>query len=352
MTIQKPYDRNDNDTYVEKLGAEPFYDTLLHMFRNEKGRVVGANGILGDFTVESDIKARNNVLHFPAAKDLAKNQLVKIKDKDLTTFYPLSMVQRYELNESNLIYRQKTPIFYDKKIDKFVVLLDYRFARDISALSTEFPLDNQLVQIYPSKEQTFPYVGLVFDSMSDIDKENAPAFEHFFSEYKNYKMTLQKGEKVIILRYKTLQDDKINLLRFNHANSNDILGNAIHTQSFHFEHAVAVRFGKRYYLCDVNGNIIQKTAFNFDKKNEQAPVSDSQDLRNYRPKIDSDAETYVVPYSEEQYKIISGLADRLQLIHTELADIFRGASDMNSHVDNQLLSLPDKSIFKSLEHKK
>lgn len=352
MTIQKPYDKNDNDTYIEKLGNSPYQDTLLHMFRNEKGRVVGGNGIVGDFTVESDIKARNNVLHFPAAKDLAKNQLVKIKDKDATTFYPLSMVHRYELNESNLNYRQKTPIFYDKKIDKFVVLLDYRFARDISALTTEFSLDKALVQIYPSKEQSFPYVGLVFDSMNDIDKKEAPAFEHFLNEYKNFKMTLQTGEKVIILRYKTLQDDRINLLQFNHANNNDILGNAIHTQSFHFEHAVAVRFGKRYYLCDQEGKILQKTAFQFDKEKEQAPASKSQDLRDYRPKIDSDAETYVVPYSEEQYKIISGLANRLQLIHSELANIFRDATNANDSVDHSVMTLPDKSVFKTLEHKK
>lgn len=352
MTIQKPYDRNDNDTYVEKLGADPFDDTLLHMFRNEKGRVVGINGILGDFTIESDIKARNNVLHFPGAKDLAKNQLVKIKDKDVTTFYPLSMVHRYELNESNLIYRQKTPIFYDKKIDKFVVLLDYRFARDISALETEFCPDKELVKIYPGKEQTFSYVGLVFDSMNDIDNKEVPAFEHFLNKYKDYRMTLQKGEKVIILRYKTLKDDRINLLRFSHADSNHILGNAIHTQSFYFEHAVAVRFGKRYYLCDQDGTILQKTAFNFDKKKEQAPVSNSQDLRDYRPKIDSDAETYVVPYSEEQYKIISGLADRLQLIHSELANIFRESTNVNESVDHSVMALTDNSIFKTLEHKK
>lgn len=352
MTIQKPYDKNDNDTYVEKLGQSPYQDTLLHMFRNEKGRVVGANGIRGDFTVESDIKARNNVLHFPAAKDLAKNHLVKIKDKDVTTFCPLSMVQRYELDESNLTYRQKTPIFYDKQIDKFVILLDYRFARDISALETEFSLNKELVKIYPAKDQQFSYVGLIFDSINDIDKDNTPAFEHFFSEYKDYKMTLQNGEKVIILRYKTLQDDKINLLRFSHANSDHILGNAIHTQSFHFEHAVAVRFGKRYYLCDQEGKILQKTAFHFDKKNEQAPVSNSQDLRNYRPKLDSDAETYVVPYSEEQHKIISGLASRLQLIHSELANIFRKATNVNESVDHSVMALPDKSIFKTLEHKK
>ena len=54
-----------------------------------------------------------------------------IKKKKLGTLYPMSFVQRYELEEDNLEYYQNTPVFFDPKKEKFVVLMDYRFCRDI-----------------------------------------------------------------------------------------------------------------------------------------------------------------------------------------------------------------------------
>lgn len=350
MTTKKEYDRNNNDTYVELLGNNPYDDTHIHMFRREKGSVANHN-YFGDFSVESQIKAANNVLHFPTAKDLRVNDLIKIKDKDLNTLYPLSMVNRYNLNESNLTYKQRTPIFYDKKANKFVVLLDYRFVRDICAIEKEFSLDKKLVKLYPSKKENFSYLGMLFDTMTEVGEQNQAPFQHLLSEYKNYKMTLQTGEKVIVLRYKTLKNHNINLLRFSFSNTEELLGNAINTQSFDFEYSIAVRFGTRYYLCDKEGNILQKTAFHFNKEKEQTPNVNSQDLRDYHHKIDENAETYIVPFSTEQYDIVKKLADRLNSIHLELAELFRDATDINSPVDKDVLSLPNKSVFKMIEQK-
>lgn len=44
----KPYDKNDNDTYVEKYSNNPVKDVEIHMYQDPKGRSHGGNGIYGD----------------------------------------------------------------------------------------------------------------------------------------------------------------------------------------------------------------------------------------------------------------------------------------------------------------
>lgn len=344
--MTKPYDRNDNDTYVEKLSNNPCLDVEYHMFRHEKGHVIAGDGIRGNFTTESGVKAANNVLHFPRASDIKSGELVKITDRTLSTPYPLSLVQRYELNENNLTYSQKTPVFYDNKINKFVVLLDYRFARDI-VISKEFNLDKKFVKLYYSKKEDFQYVGLLYTDMLEVNSGKSESLDFLMEQYIAYKMTLQQGEKVIVLRYKTTQNQETKLFREN----NFIEDGLISTHSLNFEYAVAVRFGKRYYLCDADGNIQQKTAFNLDKVKDQMPPSTGTSLKDYHYKQDELAEVYVVAYTEEQYKIIDNLAKRMHMIHNELAELFRSSTDKNSTMDMPLLSLPEKSTFKLLDNK-
>lgn len=331
------YDRNNNDTYVDKFSDNIQIDTEIHMFRNDKAKVLYCSGIFGDFSVQSKIAAANNILRFPSP---AKVGLPKIKDIKIKTFIPMSLVQRYNHNEENLTIKHKSPVFYDTKIDKFILMLDYRFMRDISI--SELNIDNKSIyNIYPDKkDKNIKYIGLVFNSIADLDdiKKIDCSFNVFFESYKFYKMSLQGGEKVIVIKFLSSENSQVSL--FDHKTIN-LLGKSLTTRRFDFEYAVFIRFNNRYYFCDENGNIIQNSSIIIDKKNEQTKLEDLNQISFLSHR--SESNLFVVPYSEQQLTIIDNLSKKLHSIHNELCTLFEQAIDPDLSLDLPVLSISKDS---------
>lgn len=356
----KPYDKNDNDTYVEKYSSDPVTDVEVHMYQNPKGRFYGGNGIRGDFSVETTLRASNNVLHFPKARDVDVNGFTEIKKKKLSTLYPMSLVQRYEIEENDLEYYQNTPIFFDPKKEKFVVLMDYRFCRDLNIL--ELGQINGLEMYRDKKDPSLNYVGIAYDTIADISKNNE-VFNDLKEAYINYKMTLQQGEKVIIVRTETLDDDKLSIFDHNRASLSEYLGKSIFSTSFDFEFAVAIRFKDRYYLIDDNGLIIRKSAFFLNKADTQKLNNKVQVFNDVVSKdkqrgaglfglnIEEKQTLFVTSYSDEQFEVVKRIKQRIHDIHNELAMIFGSAATKSNDLDESILSLPSGSSIKRLTDK-
>lgn len=338
MRILKEYDRNDNDTYVEILSKNMVLDVESHMHRDTKGHV--------SFSVESRLRAENNVLHFPKASDTS---LIKITDKKMTTLVPMSLVSRYELNESQLTFAQKTPIFYDNKINKFVVLFDYRFLRDIKL--NELNLETKQYKTYHNKKQNdIMYFGLTFDSMSDVEEQcstgtpKTGALFDVMESYKFYKMSLQGGEKVILVNFLTSENEQIKMFDFKLA---QYLENCITARSFDIEYAVAVRFDKRYYFIDKNGDIIQSSAFSLDKEKQQSNSDVKDEIRGMGFLVGRKKHSvFVCPYSDEQFALIEALSKKMNDIHTEFSNLFKGAASNTDRLDSPITSLPENGFIK------
>lgn len=356
--IMKPYDKNDNDTYVEKYSNSPSSDVEIHMYQDSNGRSsYGAKGIRGDFTVESAIRASNNVLHFPKARDVDVNGFTEIKKKKLGTLYPMSLVQRYDLEEDSLEYHQNTPVFFDPKKEKFVVLMDYRFCRDI--VISELGKIDGLVMYNDKKSHSIIYIGITYDTIAETTKSNE-TFDALKEAYINYKMTLQQGEKVIIVRTETLDDDKLSIFNRGTYNLANYLGKSIFSTSFDFEFAVAFRFKDRYYLIDEDGLIIRKSAF-FIKKEEVQKSNNKIEVFNgivdknkqfgaglFGLNESENQTLFVTAYSEEQFEIVKNVKQRIHEIHAELSDLFGRAATNSNELDESILSLPSGSTIKKL----
>lgn len=338
----KPYDRNDNDTYVEKFSDNMIADVEIHMYRNDKGSSISGSGIKGDFSVESRIAASNNVLKFPSSSKIG---IPKIKDIKVDNFIPMTLVQRYNLSEEKLTINHKTPIFYDPKIDKFVLMIDHRFIRDISISELNIK-NNSIYKIYKDKQNTdIKYIGLLFNTIAEIsEKKTDNSFYLFLEAYKFYKMSIQGGEKVIVLKFASSENKHVSL--FESENIKKLLGNGLTTRHFDFEYAVFVRFSNRYYFCDNEGNIIQTSSIYIDKKKEQQKL-DSKMLSELSSfsfySRGEDNNIFIVPYSEEQLKIIENISKKLHSIHNELCELFNKSTDSESSFDSPVLSISNDS---------
>jgi hypothetical protein len=342
MTI-KDYDRNDNDTYVEKLSDNILIDTELHMFRNPKG-FTAHRSIMGDFSVQSRIAAENNILKFPTA---SKVGIPKIKDVKVPTFIPMSLVDRYKHTDEQLSIHHKSPIFFDTKNNKFVLMLDHRMIRDIHVSELDIS-DETIFKIYPDKHnQNLKYIGLLFDNISDIDvdnlNKNGSPFSLFMEAYRFYKMALQGGEKVIVVQF--LSEENVRNVLFDNRSSSSFMGKGLTTRQFTFEHAICIRFNDKYYFCDEKGMVIQKSSFFLDKIQEQkAKINPFNSAFDIQKRGEEDCNSlFVVPYTEEQFQLIERLSNKLHSIHNELCDFFDQSTDKNSTIDHPIESISNGS---------
>lgn len=330
MSDQKPYDKNDNDTYTETLSTNPVMDAEYHMFRDPKGHI-RSGGIMGYFSEESRQKAENNVLRFP--KPTATG-LKHINDLKLPTLMPMSLVQRYNLSETNLIHRQRTPVFFDTKEEQFVVLLDHRFLRDIDV--KELDIKGMNCKVYNDKSTQGRYLGLLSPSINGF-REGGNAFIDAIHEvYKAYNISLKEGEKVIVLRHMLRKNIRTEL--FSLKADQHLVGHGIETDRFDIEYAICVRFGSRYYICDDNGEIIQNSAFELQKDKEQrvesSEVKESLSLRIKG--APDECRLLILDYSEPTLSVIQAIVKKLHSIHSELSCLFELAVDRSRNIDGDI----------------
>lgn len=344
------YDKKNNDTYTTIYSMSPATDVEIHMFRDDTAMFIAGDGIRGNFSVQSRTTSANYVLQFPKLKDIDTNNLIKITDKTLQTIYPLSLINRYKLPINHLTYTQKTPIFYDNKKNKFIILLDRRFGRDVKI--SELNLGNEYFLYRDKNDLDIHYVGIPFDTVNDI-KMDCVLFQKLLSNYTNFIGTLSKGEKVIVVGVLSSNNERMDLFgRIQFAD----FGKHLFSSSFNLEFFVAYRFGDLYYQIDDNDQIIRKSMkyikkekFQKSFKNETTK-SESEKVNSSELFFGKDAnfQLFITEYSPEQFNILQNIKLKLQSIHNELQNLF---SDVSKSEESDLPVLELPSRFLKIENK-
>jgi hypothetical protein len=352
VIAMKPYDRNDNDTYDEVLSKHPSEDVHLHMFRNPNGSVVFGK-IKGDFTVESSRRAANNVLRFAKATSIG---LHLIKSFNLSTAMPMSLVKRYNLKDDRLFYTQKANVYFDSNIEKFVVLMDWRFMRDLTMADANLILQDafhkKLMKPYKDKDGDI-HLGLLYGSLDELREDNRGKREDgpygfLRSQYIHYLLSLEGGKKVILVRY--VQDPERPVhLNFDNLVKDDLVH--IQISGLHMELTMAFQFGSRYYLTKDGVTFDQKNVMNLTKDRLQSAKSETRDLQRYI-RIE-DPGLLVLPYTDDQWKLLSGIQARLKMINQELCQFFDSFVMREESVDEAITperALQVKQAFLRLTH--
>jgi hypothetical protein len=348
----KPYDRNDNDTYDEVLSRHPAQDVELHMFRNPKGSVVSGT-IKGDFTVESSRRAANNVLRFAKPTSIG---LPLIKSFNLSTAMPMSLVKRYNLKVEALFYSQKTNVYFDSGVEKFVVLMDWRFMRDLTMADAKLilqePCQKRLMKSYRDKDGQV-HLGLLYNTLDELREDNRGKNEEgpygvLRSQYIHYLLSLEGGKKVILVRY--IQDpDCPEHLKFDNMTEDDL--SHVQTSGLHMELSMAFQFGSRYYLSKDGVTFDQKNVMNLTKDRLQSAECEIGGLAGYFKR--KDPGLLVLPYTDDQWKLLTGIQSRLKMINTDLCKFFDSFVARSESVDEAITperALQVQQVFLRLTH--
>lgn len=347
-----PYDKLDNDTYTDVLGDTPRDDVMFHMFRSPNGKSTrrGRHGvsITGHFTSESETTARDYVLQFAPSKVTG---LKTIKTLMLNGLLPMSLVHRYGLCAENLVHSQQTPIFYDSRAEKFVVLLDKRFLRDMSM--NELKVDNELYDRFRKCIEAYPVnavdgetrnVGLQFDTIEEIrnsfnkDLPDSP-FGLAKALYRQYRLLQSAGEKVIVIKGLTKFQEDAKLIQ---GIRGDCSNHALTTSAYYLEFLVAYRFGRQYYLAKADGELDQQKSFHLDRTTHQNRVEGDFRL------AESESNLLVVPYSDTQIAMLTMLAGRLNAFHEEVMSFLKSSELKTEQLDAPLGSVQPQGLLQQL----
>lgn len=333
--MTKPYDRNDNDTYVEIISLNPAHDAEAHMFRDQNGRT-RSHGVMGNFSEETRKKAANKVLSFSNASALG---LTTIKSVQLSTPLPMSLANRYKCNVDSLFYSQNVPVFFDSKREKFVLLMDYRLLRDIKA-DELIPLikgpSAKYITRYTGKDGS-KHLGILYESLDQLRNDNLERkdacghFSCFKDAYQDYFLTLQKGEKVIVVRFVSSNDKP----EFFRTKRDATVSTSVNVSGMHLELAIAFKFGSRCYLSMDGVTFSQNDAMHIDKASFQRGKENlSQDITKYLRA--EDPGLLILPFSEDQFRLLKGIHDRLHALNNELHGFLSGFMSEERETDTPI----------------
>ena len=321
--MKKPYDKKNNDTYVEIYANGLASDVEAHMFKNDSGRVVSFGGIKGDFSVESKIIAENNVLHFESPKSLGVKGL---KTMNMRTLVPYSLMKRYSANFLNCDYTQKTPILFDIEKEKFILPMDNRVMRDMK----EYPefrnglndlINNGDVSIIEVENES--QLLLNYNSINDLKNDAGDLYKKIKDLYSSTLMDLYPTEDVIIV-FTAFKNNKENYLGASPQNFSrkEDLNHEFNNCSIGFEYIKAKKISdKNYFLYDENDNLLKNKKFYCDKDKIWEEIIESEKRELVGVMLGNDSKILILPYTKLDWDLLSGLKKKMDSIFSELAQI-------------------------------
>ena len=275
-----------------------------------------------------DREAENKVLHFPKASDFA-DSIQKIEDKKLTTLYPSSLIEKYDLKD-NVSYSQKTPIFYDKKAGLFFVAMDERFLVDITA---DEIIDGGLknVRVYQNKTRKSNYLAFTAITTSQLIsdlKEKGKTLDIVKTIYRRRFLKMRDAKRVIVLKFETDNQDSMTTKgtsQFNIPNysDRDSVIDLMYRQKMEMEIFQAAQIETHFYLMDELGIINPKAIINFnvnetDYDKNKAEVEDELTYKTRNGGL-----TYlVIKYTQEDWDFIKNLQEKMHQLSRDLESFF------------------------------
>lgn len=334
------YDRENNDTYTRRYSLNPAHDAEVHMYRHERGPTTLA-GEHGFYSGESAARARNAVLQFhpPHNKLLTYIKNIKVK-----TLMPMSLLIRYERNGNHLAWEQSTPVYYDTKLDKFVLLMDVRFLRDTDyeSLGLQLTLNHQAkhgYKIYESGERDDQsrkplLIGVHFSSIEAIKEasdnlgvtEARNPLSYLHDLYAGERQRMTQGTKILLIRALSSARNRSMIVDLDGRSQPSVI-----SRHFGLEFTVAYKFDDRYYLADEQGEIDKTRHFRLNKAREQG-----QKAPNDWQFAQEKGDLIILEYSADQHNVLLELSSRLQTFHDDLQSIFKQSIASGSDIDAPL----------------
>lgn len=328
MNVTNNYINDD----AEIFSKDPSSDVAMLINRNENA-VAPRKGIHGrvsaNFTTQSLNTSRDKVLVFPSKKD---SGLILVKHMVLSTLLPMTLVKRYDKKT----HSQKTPVFFDTKTEKFVVLMDSRYLRDISFNQIEPYLQDSLptggFKHYPLSSGGGA-LGLAVDRIQDLQsKTNNPECIRLLIEaYTQFNLSLEEGRRMILLRYKAESSDSSSFAQQFPKRP----GPSSKTVKTHIEITQAMLFGDVYYECCDDGVIQKERSFRISKHREQQSA-----LQTYSGIDLGEGRLLLLDYRHEDWVFLKSVVQKLSDLHTDLAAFFDKGVNKGGEVDS--LAGPDK----------
>lgn len=332
-----PYDKKNNDTYIEKYSNDMVLDTEIHMFKNPRGNVVAGAGIIGDFSVESRIAAKNNVLKFPKASDLG---LKNLKSIELRQLIPLSLKKRYNKSLGDNIHAQKTPIYYNIETYEFLIPSDYRFLRDLKQLpqfkkSIDNLIKNNEIRIYPNLNDEMLFLS--FTSLKNIENNYNEKLKKLNELYINSTLETYPNEDVIIITYQLDNNQKTISEGLPKGGSEIFNFVKNSTIDFYFIKAKLVE-NSGYYIYDDN-NILTNKIIYLNKKSRDSIKQEKNNLFY----IGSNSDFLSIPYSQDDWNKLIKLKKEITSIFLQLNSILK-KQKTNNLLDNPINKLEQNSL--------
>jgi hypothetical protein len=333
------YNPKDNRTYMSKpYGGSPSSDIEVRLFGGKNGRSVSYGGIMGDFTVESRLKTEGMILQFPTASELG---LIKIENRTLKTLTPEWIIERYKVGS---FMSHKTPIFYDTKTSGFIIVMDGWFLKDLDI--NELDITNELrssIKIYNDKKnKNRQYLGLRFNTINELlddQRKLDSMFNKIADVYSKYLLTRQEGEKVIVVKYKSRDNE--DLIDYNNT-LKQIVGKSILSGGMDIEFYKSYKFENTCYILDENEEINRKYHENINF------IENHHGLKGYG--LDQDKKTIlVIAYSDEDWKLLSEIRNRIVSIAEDLNNILLSGKNEGNLLDKPITSLNMNNLLEFKE---
>lgn len=330
------YNPSDNRTYNgAPLAMSPVEDIRLHlaMPKDENTRGSSAeNSLLGSFFgcsyVETQTKAENSVFHFPKASSISG--FIKIESRKITTLMPSSLIERYKI-KGQVTFYQIANIYYSTKSHEFIVLMDERLCKDMTPTEILPNEKNPNIKLFnDKKDNSVVYLGItgktiidLIDNLSLRDK-NSP-FYLLKESYQRHFLSLEDGERVIVIRYKTLGNSEISKTHSQSSVPNfsdyDLVADLMTKQSMDFEFFQAAKIRNLFYLMDESGTINTKSIVYFDEKETDPEYIKANDKTSmYGEK--GGLSFVIMPYSDDNWNFIKNLNARLSQLCKDLEGFF------------------------------
>jgi hypothetical protein len=352
------YNPTDIRTYTCKaLSNNPSSEVAIHLslynsHKSGKSHFAGGwvetpyGGHFCESSVEFNEKLLAMSLNFPKAANF--NQVKLLKSVKLPSLFPSWMMERYEKNDE-VVLHHKTPIYYDSKVDMFILFLDTEFFRQTTPTGLNFK-NTYHTEVYKGKDGKY-YAAFKADSMKSlIDcmslSDNKSPLKQYVQLYRQRFLDATKAKRVICLAMKIdchqnpdndpnngLPGSSIRLNSDSASRANrETIERLIIAQKTEFELYQGALIDDLIYLMNeegtINPNAIMCSVKHQRQKKQIIKMHDHNDF------------TYLMmPYTEADWNSLKTIHDRMFNLMKDLSNFFSAGYN-----ENELLDMPVTEI--------
>lgn len=356
------YNPGDIRTYTcLPLAGGPAMEIAIHLsleseHKSGKGTFAGRHqstpygGHFTNYSVETQRKVSNMIIHFPKASEFPSLKL--LKSLDLPTLYPSWMIERYGKEASdNLMLRHSTPIFYDLSSNKFVLFLDTEFFQGTTPEGLKFPVTAN-TKIYTGKDKR-AYAAFQADTLKGLvelmeGRAEATPFQDYLQIYRQRFLDASKGERVICLAMKTTStspehgpagvDKRAVALHSSSASrsTRETIQKLVLAHNTHFELYQGALIGDLIYLMDEQG-ALYPDAIMCSTKHQRLR---KEVITIYKH---DDYTFLMMPYDEEDWLTLKRLNERMLDLMNEINTFFKSGYNKEGLYDASVKQLTQLS---------